>query len=188
MSKISKVEVMNHLDKEVLDSIPVFLKPIEEIWQPADLLPESDNEEFFDQIKEIQYKASNLSYSLLAVLIGDTITEEVLPTYETWLSMIRPVNEDRQSGWNQWTRAWTAEENRHGDVLNRYLYLCGRVNMREMEISTQHLLAVGFGWAITGACPGPLFAQIGTGASVVIMTLLSAIAGTWTSGPVKQTC
>lgn len=43
-------------------------------------------------------------------------------------------------------------------------------------------LLFGLGWAITGACPGPLFAQIGTGASVVIVTLLSAIAGTWTYG------
>ncbi len=43
-------------------------------------------------------------------------------------------------------------------------------------------LLFGLGWAITGACPGPIFAQIGTGASVVIITLLSAIAGTWTYG------
>jgi uncharacterized membrane protein YedE/YeeE len=43
-------------------------------------------------------------------------------------------------------------------------------------------LLFGFGWAMTGACPGPLFAQIGTGASVVIVTLLSAIAGTWVYG------
>lgn len=43
-------------------------------------------------------------------------------------------------------------------------------------------LLFGFGWAITGACPGPLFAQIGTGATVVIITLLSAIAGTWVYG------
>jgi uncharacterized protein len=43
-------------------------------------------------------------------------------------------------------------------------------------------LLFGFGWAITGACPGPLFAQIGTGATVIIVTLLSAIAGTWTYG------
>lgn len=43
-------------------------------------------------------------------------------------------------------------------------------------------LLFGFGWAMTGACPGPLFAQIGTGAFVVIVTLLSAIAGTWTYG------
>ncbi len=40
----------------------------------------------------------------------------------------------------------------------------------------------GLGWAVTGACPGPLFAQIGTGATVVVVTLLSAIAGTWCYG------
>lgn len=43
-------------------------------------------------------------------------------------------------------------------------------------------LIFGFGWAITGACPGPLFAQIGTGAFAVIITLLSAIFGTWIYG------
>lgn len=47
-------------------------------------------------------------------------------------------------------------------------------------------LLFGFGWAITGACPGPLFAQIGTGTTVVIITLLSAIAGTWTYGFFKE--
>ena len=43
-------------------------------------------------------------------------------------------------------------------------------------------LLFGFGWAITGACPGPLFAQIGTGVTVIVVTLLSAIAGTWVYG------
>lgn len=43
-------------------------------------------------------------------------------------------------------------------------------------------LIFGFGWAVTGACPGPLFAQIGTGALAVSVTLLSAIAGTWVYG------
>ena len=47
-------------------------------------------------------------------------------------------------------------------------------------------LIFGFGWAITGACPGPLFAQIGSGFSVVIVTLLSAIAGTWVYGLVRE--
>lgn len=47
-------------------------------------------------------------------------------------------------------------------------------------------LLFGFGWAITGACPGPLFAQIGTGATAVIITLLSAILGTWTYGFVRE--
>ncbi len=43
-------------------------------------------------------------------------------------------------------------------------------------------LLFGFGWALTGACPGPLFAQIGIGATVITVTLFSAIAGTWVYG------
>src|SRR5690606_10170244 len=47
-------------------------------------------------------------------------------------------------------------------------------------------LIFGLGWAITGACPGPLFAQIGSGFVVIIVTLLSAIAGTWTYGLLRD--
>lgn len=47
-------------------------------------------------------------------------------------------------------------------------------------------LIFGMGWAITGACPGPLFAQIGTGATVTAVTLLSAIAGTWIYGLLRD--
>jgi len=47
-------------------------------------------------------------------------------------------------------------------------------------------LIFGFGWALTGACPGPLFALIGTGALVIIIALLSAIAGTWVYGLLKD--
>ena len=43
-------------------------------------------------------------------------------------------------------------------------------------------LLFGFGWALTGACPGPLFALIGNGATVIIVTLISAVAGTWVYG------
>jgi uncharacterized membrane protein YedE/YeeE len=47
-------------------------------------------------------------------------------------------------------------------------------------------LIFGFGWAITGACPGPLYAQIGTGATVIMVTLLSAVAGTWVYGYFRE--
>ncbi|MDB5086467.1 MAG: transporter [Mucilaginibacter sp.] len=47
-------------------------------------------------------------------------------------------------------------------------------------------LIFGLGWAITGACPGPLFAQIGSGFLVTIITLLSAIAGTWVYGLLRE--
>lgn len=47
-------------------------------------------------------------------------------------------------------------------------------------------LIFGLGWAITGACPGPLFAQIGSGYLVIIVTFLSAIAGTWVYGLLRD--
>ena len=47
-------------------------------------------------------------------------------------------------------------------------------------------LIFGLGWGLTGACPGPLFAQIGMGAFVVIVILLSAIVGTWVYGKFRD--
>jgi len=47
-------------------------------------------------------------------------------------------------------------------------------------------LMFGLGWALTGACPGPLFAQIGSGATAIAVTLLSAIAGTWVYGYFRE--
>jgi uncharacterized membrane protein YedE/YeeE len=47
-------------------------------------------------------------------------------------------------------------------------------------------LLFGLGWAITGACPGPLFAQIGTGATVISISLVSAILGTWVYGYFRE--
>lgn len=47
-------------------------------------------------------------------------------------------------------------------------------------------LIFGLGWAITGACPGPLFAQIGSGFFVIIVTLLSALFGTWVYGLLRE--
>jgi uncharacterized protein len=47
-------------------------------------------------------------------------------------------------------------------------------------------LIFGCGWALTGACPGPLYAQIGSGSTVTIVTLCSAVLGTWVFGRVQH--
>lgn len=120
-----------------------YLTTVEESWQPADLLPDTSKPDFAQALEELQGLASELSYELLVVLIGDTITEEALPSYESWLMQVEGVNPHEDKGWAKWIRAWTAEENRHGDLLNKYLYLCGRVDMREVEITTQYLLRDG---------------------------------------------
>jgi acyl-[acyl-carrier-protein] desaturase len=140
----SRKEVMTYLEPFMLNEMSEYLKPVEDMWQPADFLPDSSKETFFDEVKELQRNTKEISYDLLAVLIGDTITEEALPTYESWLTMVDDVSRNEQGGWMKWVRAWTAEENRHGDLLNKYLYLSGRVNMRMMEASTQYLIQDGF--------------------------------------------
>jgi uncharacterized membrane protein YedE/YeeE len=47
-------------------------------------------------------------------------------------------------------------------------------------------LIFGFGWALTGACPGPLYAQIGSGFLVTIVTLAAALLGTWFYGRLQR--
>ena len=136
---------MQLLEKDIDSFVENYLIPVETIWQPSDLLPDSQSENFFEEIKEIQEIAKDLPYDFWVVMVGDTITEEALPSYESWLMDVEGVNQvdNGGNGWSKWVRSWTGEENRHGDALNKYLYLSGRINMREVEITTQHLLSDG---------------------------------------------
>jgi acyl-[acyl-carrier-protein] desaturase len=139
-----RLEVMQLLEKDVDSLIEKYLIPIDKIWQPTDFLPNSEKDTFFDEVKEIRELAKDLPYDLLVVLVGDMITEEALPSYESWLMDVEGVDQVGRNGWSKWLRHWTAEENRHGDVLNKYLYLSGRVNMKEIEKTTQYLISDGF--------------------------------------------
>ncbi len=141
-----RIEVMQSLESKVESFMDKFLIPVEKIWQPTDFLPDSSSDNFLDKLRELRELAKELPYDFWVTLVGDTITEEALPTYESWLMDVEGVNqmEGKGNAWSKWVRQWTSEENRHGDVLNKYLYLSGRVNMREVEVTTQHLIADGF--------------------------------------------
>jgi acyl-[acyl-carrier-protein] desaturase len=139
-----RLEVMQLLEKKIDSFMEEFLIPVEKIWQPTDLLPDSNQENFLEEVKELREISKDLPYDFWVTLVGDTITEEALPTYESWLMDVEGVDNVERNGWSRWVRHWTGEENRHGDVLNKYLYLSGRVNMREIEQTTQHLINDGF--------------------------------------------
>lgn len=47
-------------------------------------------------------------------------------------------------------------------------------------------LIFGLGWAMTGACPGPLYALVGSGLLIIVVVLLSAVFGTWVYGCIKN--
>ena len=139
-----RLEVMQFLEKNVDSFVDQYLIPVEKIWQPTDFLPNSQSDTFFDEVKELREIAKDLPYDFWVTLVGDTITEEALPTYESWLMDVEGIDNVERNGWSNWIRQWTGEENRHGDVLSKYLYLSGRVNMREVEMTTQHLINDGF--------------------------------------------
>ncbi len=143
----SRFEVIKSMEGFVAEQIPTLLKSVDESWQPTDFLPIMSQENWSEQLAEFRERAESLPDDLLVVLVGDMVTEEALPTYQTWLNRLHGVmDETGASGspWAQWSRGWTAEENRHGDLLNRYLYLTGRVDMRSVETTIHHLIKEGF--------------------------------------------
>ncbi|PCE62924.1 acyl-ACP desaturase [Sediminicola luteus] len=148
MDKIENIrrEVMKTIECQVDGFMEKYLMPIEKIWQPSDFLPDSESENFLTDVHQLREESKELGYDFWVTMVADTITEEALPTYESWLMNLDGVDQRPEAGnaWAKWVRHWTAEENRHGDVLNKYLYLSGRVNMREVEVTTQYLIADGF--------------------------------------------
>ena len=154
MDSQNEIHVTSH-QLEVIQSIEGFvgghldslLIKVEESWQPSDFLPDLNAENWVDQVTDFRKCAAALSDEVLVVLVGDMVTEEALPTYQTWLNRLQGVTDltgASLSPWARWSRGWTSEENRHGDLLNKYLYLTGRVDMRSIEITIHHLINNGF--------------------------------------------
>ncbi len=122
-----------------------LLTPVDQAWQPTDFLPDLTAEDWAEQVTRFRTSARQVSDELLVVLVGNMVTEEALPSYAIALNRVA----DDQTGtddapWAHWLRGWTAEENRHGDLLNAYLRLTGRVDMRAIERTIHHLIKEGF--------------------------------------------
>lgn len=47
-------------------------------------------------------------------------------------------------------------------------------------------IVFGLGWALSGACPGPMYTLIGNGFTVFIVVILSALLGTYVYGLLKD--
>jgi acyl-[acyl-carrier-protein] desaturase len=137
-------EVLQGMQGFVGENLNLLNQP-ERAWQPTDYLPDLAAENWREQMEDFRLQSQQISDELLVVLVGDMVTEEALPSYSVSLNLIAEDCEgDKASPWAVWLRGWTAEENRHGDLLNAYLRLTGRVNMRAIEQTIHHLIANGF--------------------------------------------
>lgn len=141
-----RLELVKGLAQHVTDNVYPLLKPVEKCWQPSDLLPPSEDPDFLDKVHALRERAKHLPDDYLVVFAGDLITEEALPTYMTMLNTLDGVRDETGASptpWGNWTREWTAEENRHGDVMNKYMYLTGRMNMKAVDVTVQNLIGSG---------------------------------------------
>jgi len=138
------LEVLRGLDDFVGRNLSLLVK-IEDAWQPTDFLPDFSKEDWTSSLATLREAAKNLDDGILVVLVGGMVTEEALPSYSMALDGITGHRSGTSTQpWAVWTRGWTAEENRHGDLLNAYLRLTGRVDMRAIEVTIHHLLSSGF--------------------------------------------
>jgi len=125
----------------------ILLETGEKAWQPQDFLPDLSQEGWEDEVKELRKMVAGVPDDVMVVLVGDMVTEEALPTYQTLLNTFEGCDDptgDTDTAWARWSRGWTSEENRHGDLLNKYLYLGGKCDMRSIEVTIQHLITNGF--------------------------------------------
>ncbi len=138
------LEVLRSLQERVAENL-TLLGQIDRIWQPTDFLPDLTRDDWREQIQLLRDQASSLTDEILVVLVGDMVTEEALPSYAVQLNhIVQDFEGDSPLPWAKWLRGWVAEENRHGDLLNAFLRLTGRVDMRAIEVTVQHLIANGF--------------------------------------------
>lgn len=140
----SQVELLRSL-KDVVEQNLALLLPLEDAWQPTDYLPNLAKEDWQEQLTSFRESAEVLTDEVLVVLVGDMVTEEALPNYAISLNLIAQDEQGTsQEPWAKWMRGWVSEENRHGDLLNAFLRLTGRVDMRSIEVTIHNLLAAGF--------------------------------------------
>ncbi|KAK8554385.1 hypothetical protein V6N13_073296 [Hibiscus sabdariffa] len=143
-----KQEIFKSLEGWATQNVLPLLKPVKECWQPQSFLPDPALPvgEFNEQVKALRERTVDLPDEYFVVLVGDMITEEALPTYQTMINTLDGVRDEigaSSNPWAIWTRAWTAEENRHGDLLKTFLYLSGRVDMLMIERTVQYLIGSG---------------------------------------------
>jgi len=149
INELSKnAEIIASLESLAAKAVDDFLLDPQQCWQPTDFLPDMSQENAIEQVIDLRKRSAAIPPEVISSLVGNMITEEALPNYQSFFNLLKGVNDEGNmasaNGWVRWSRSWTAEENRHGDLLNKYLYLSGRADMKEVEITIHNLIANGF--------------------------------------------
>ncbi|BAS86306.1 Os03g0741000 [Oryza sativa Japonica Group] len=156
----ARLVVLEQMEPWVEQHVLLLLKPAKEAWQPEDMVPDAaalGADGFHAACLELRECAARRALSSgsalrgvpdahLVCLVGNMVTEEALPTYQSMVNRFesaRDVTGADGTAWARWICRWSAEENHHDDVLNRYMYLSGRLDMRQVERTVHRLISSG---------------------------------------------
>ena len=91
----AKNEVMGMLADFVAQTVESSLLDPDDCWQPTDFLPDFSQPDVMDELIQLRERTDNIPDSVISSLVGNMITEEALPSYQTYFNLM--VNEDRTS-------------------------------------------------------------------------------------------
>lgn len=122
-----------------------YIRKVDTEWQPSKFVPDLSTDAP-DRIAAYQNQIKDVSDASWVVQVGNGITEEGLPLFTTALDSVGPLKD--QTGidnkpWPKWNKWWTGQEKGHGTVIDRSLYLSGKVNMEAYERTVEYFIRNG---------------------------------------------
>ena len=135
----SKIEVLDDLEDTVRDLMEVHERK-RELWFPVDLLGPAPDECPDTHLAALRARAEGIPDPARAALALNLLTEEGLPHFHRLLAVY--LGDD--SFWRSWNNLWTAEEDRHGQVLHDYARDTRLLQQRKLEEMQFEYLRAGF--------------------------------------------
>ncbi len=135
----AKIEVLEDLEGDVLELMQAHERK-RDLWYPSDLLGPRPDECPDENLQNLRNQASGIPDHVRAALALNTLTEEGLPHFHRLLAVY--LGDD--SHWRKWNNLWTAEEDRHGQVLHDYTRDTRLFDQRKMEEMQFEYLRSGF--------------------------------------------
>jgi acyl-[acyl-carrier-protein] desaturase len=135
----SKIEVLQDLEEKVRELMETHERK-RELWYPSDLVGPAPGEDPDAHLAELRGRASGIPDPARAALALNLLTEEGLPHFHRLLA----VYLGDESFWRSWNNLWTAEEDRHGQVLHDYARDTRLLHQRKLEEMQFEYLRAGF--------------------------------------------
>jgi len=135
----SKLEVLQDLEEKVRELMEIHERK-RELWFPSDLLGPAEDECPDTHLAKLRAQAAGIPDAARAALALNLLTEEGLPHFHRLLA----VYLGDESFWRSWNNLWTAEEDRHGQVLHDYARDTGLLKQRKLEEMQFEYLRAGF--------------------------------------------